>query len=156
MPSDITGTEIIEEDLTTGQRAFRFVQGPSSPTSCWPTRSTAPRPRPRRRCSRRCRSTRSPPAARTYQLPDPFFVLATQNPIEQEGTYPLPEAQLDRFMLELRVGYPSQAEEEAIVEQTTGSARGGAPAGARRRVGAGDAGAGAADSGVAGASSAPR
>jgi MoxR-like ATPase len=59
----------------------------------------------------------------TYRLPDPFFVLATQNPIEQEGTYPLPEAQLDRFMLELRVGYPSRAEEEAIVEQTTGSAR---------------------------------
>ena len=59
----------------------------------------------------------------TYHLPDPFFVLATQNPIEQEGTYPLPEAQLDRFMLELRVGYPSRAEEEAIVEQTTGAAR---------------------------------
>ena len=59
----------------------------------------------------------------TYPLPDPFFVLATQNPIEQEGTYPLPEAQLDRFMLELRVGYPSQAEEEAIVEQTTGVTR---------------------------------
>ena len=56
----------------------------------------------------------------TYPLPDPFFVLATQNPIEQEGTYPLPEAQLDRFMFELRVGYPSRAEEEAIVEQTTG------------------------------------
>ena len=59
----------------------------------------------------------------TYQLPDPFFVLATQNPIEQEGTYPLPEAQLDRFMFELRVGYPSRAEEEAIVEQTTGGAQ---------------------------------
>jgi MoxR-like ATPase len=59
----------------------------------------------------------------TYHLPDPFFVLATQNPIEQEGTYPLPEAQLDRFMLELRVGYPSRSEEEAIVEQTTGAAR---------------------------------
>jgi MoxR-like ATPase len=57
----------------------------------------------------------------TYSLPEPFFVLATQNPIEQEGTYPLPEAQLDRFMFELRVGYPSRAEEEAIVEQTTGS-----------------------------------
>jgi MoxR-like ATPase len=62
-------------------------------------------------------------AGTTYRLPDPFFVLATQNPIEQEGTYPLPEAQLDRFMLELRVSYPSRAEEEAIVEQTTGTAR---------------------------------
>src|SRR5919206_5008062 len=62
-------------------------------------------------------------AGRTYRLPDPFFVLATQNPIEQEGTYPLPEAQLDRFMLELRVAYPSRQEEEAIVEQTTGTTR---------------------------------
>jgi MoxR-like ATPase len=62
-------------------------------------------------------------AGETYNLPEPFFVLATQNPIEQEGTYPLPEAQLDRFMLELRVGYPSKAEEEAIVEQTTGATR---------------------------------
>ncbi|MGH7729836.1 MAG: AAA family ATPase, partial [Candidatus Eiseniibacteriota bacterium] len=61
-------------------------------------------------------------AGATYSLPDPFYVLATQNPIEQEGTYPLPEAQLDRFMLELRVGYPSRTEEEAIVEQTTGAA----------------------------------
>jgi MoxR-like ATPase len=61
-------------------------------------------------------------AGATYSLPDPFFVLATQNPIEQEGTYPLPEAQLDRFMLELRIGYPSRTEEEAIVEQTTGAA----------------------------------
>jgi MoxR-like ATPase len=59
----------------------------------------------------------------TYHLPDPFFVLATQNPIEQEGTYPLPEAQLDRFMLELRVSYPSRSEEEAIVERTTGTAK---------------------------------
>ena len=67
-----------------------------------------------------------------YQLPDPFFVLATQNPIEQEGTYPLPEAQLDRFMLELRVDYPSQEEEEAIVEQTTGVTRAPAARGARR------------------------
>ena len=83
--------------------------GRSSPTSCWPTRSTARRPRPRRRCCRRCRSTRSPSAGQTYHLPEPFFVLATQNPIEQEGTYPLPEAQLDRFMLELRIGYPTKS-----------------------------------------------
>ena len=76
-------------------------------------------------------------------------MLATQNPIEQEGTYPLPEAQLDRFMLELRVGYPSRAEEEAIVEQTTGAARAPLHAGARRAVGAGDAGAGAAGPGLA-------
>ncbi len=124
MPSDITGTDIIEEDLSTGRRAFRVrARDRSSPTWCWPTRSTARRPRPRPPCSRPCRSIRSPPAGTTYHLPDPFFVLATQNPIEQEGTYPLPEAQLDRFMLELRVSYPSRAEEEAIVEQTTGSAQ---------------------------------
>ena len=81
----------------------------------------------------------------TYHLPDPFFVLATQNPIEQEGTYPLPEAQLDRFMLELRVGYPSHAEEEAIVEQTTGAARGALSVGARRQVVDRDAGVGTAN-----------
>ena len=85
----------------------------------------------------------------TYPLPDPFFVLATQNPIEQEGTYPLPEAQLDRFMLELRVDYPSQAEEEAIVEQTTGVTRAPLHAVLDAPVGAGDAGAGAPDAGVA-------
>ena len=71
---------------------------PSSRTCSWPTRSTAPRPRPRPRSCRRCRSTASPPAAQTYPLDLPFLVFATQNPIEQEGTYPLPEAQLDRFM----------------------------------------------------------
>ena len=70
----------------------------SSRTSCWPTKSTARRRRRRPRCSKRCRSARSPSGEQTYELPEPFFVLATQNPIEQEGTYPLPEAQLDRFM----------------------------------------------------------
>ena len=80
-----------------------------SPTSCSPTRSTARRPRPRPPCSRPCRSCKSPSAGRTYDLPRPFFVLATQNPIEQEGTYPLPEAQLDRFMFDIRIGYPEAA-----------------------------------------------
>ena len=101
MPSDITGTDIIEEDA--GQRAPRVAVRPRSglrQCRSWPTRSTARRRRPRRRCSRRCRSTRSPPAERRYPLEEPFFVLATQNPIEQEGTYPLPEAQLDRFVNE--------------------------------------------------------
>ena len=110
MPSDITGTEIIEEDLTTGQRAFRFVHGPDLRQRGARRRDqpdAARRPRPR--CSRPCRSTRSRRRGTTYHLPDPFFVLATQNPIEQEGTYPLPEAQLDRFMLELRVAYPSRS-----------------------------------------------
>ena len=88
-------------------RASASSTGRSSPTSCWPTRSTARRPRPRRRCCRRCRSTASPPAAQTHALALPFLVFATQNPIEQEGTYPLPEAQLDRFMFQVDVGYPS-------------------------------------------------
>ena len=86
----------------------------------------------------------------TYQLPDPFFVLATQNPIEQEGTYPLPEAQLDRFMFEIRVGYPSRPRKRRSSSRPPARSRGGLHAGARRRVGAGDAGAGAADSGEPG------
>ena len=113
MPSDITGTEIIEEDRShRAARASASSRGRSSPTSCWPTRSTARRPRPRPRCCRRCRSTRSPSAGNTYQLDAPFFVLATQNPIEQEGTYPLPEAQLDRFMFNVRRGLPTRDEEQ--------------------------------------------
>ena len=119
MPSDITGTEILEEDHATGKRSFRFVHGPSSPTSCWPTRSTARRPRRRRPCSRPCRSTRSRSRGTIYDLDPPFFVLATQNPIEQEGTYPLPEAQLDRFMFCVYIDYPSREEERGIVKATT-------------------------------------
>ena len=80
--------------------------GRSSPTSSWPTRSTAPRRRPRRPCSRRCRNTTSPCSARSFHLEPPFLVLATQNPVEQEGTYPLPEAQLDRFMFLIELDYP--------------------------------------------------
>ena len=106
MPADIIGTNIIVEDATGGKR-FEFQRGPDlRATSCSPTRSTAPRPRRSRRCSRRCRSSRSPSARRTYTLEEPFFVLATQNPIEMEGTYPLPEAQLDRFFFKLRVEFP--------------------------------------------------
>ena len=79
----------------------------SSPACCSPTRSTAPRRRPSPRCSRRCRSARSPSRARPSSLPEPFHVLATANPIEYEGTYPLPEAQLDRFLLRVSFGYPT-------------------------------------------------
>src|SRR6266550_520231 len=100
MPTDITGTEIIEEDQATGKRAFRFVRGPVFANIVLADQVTA--------------------AGQTHPLPAPFFVLATQNPIEQEGTYPLPEAQLDRFMFELRVAYPTKEEEETIVEATTG------------------------------------
>ena len=123
MPSDITGTEIIEEDLTTGRRAFRFVQGPIFANMVLADEINRTPPKTQAALLQAMQEHQVTAGGATYHLPDPFFVLATQNPIEQEGTYPLPEAQLDRFMLELRVGYPSRSEEEAIVEQTTGAAR---------------------------------
>ena len=123
MPSDITGTEIIEEDLSTGRRAFRFVQGPIFANVVLADEINRTPPKTQAALLQAMQEHQVTAAGRTYHLPDPFFVLATQNPIEQEGTYPLPEAQLDRFMLELRVSYPSKVEEEAIVEQTTGIAR---------------------------------
>jgi MoxR-like ATPase len=125
MPSDITGTDIIEEDLTTGKRAFRFVQGPIFANVVLADEINRTPPKTQAALLQAMQEHQVTAAGTTYSLPDPFFVLATQNPIEQEGTYPLPEAQLDRFMLELRVNYPSRAEEEAIVEQTTGAVRGG-------------------------------
>jgi MoxR-like ATPase len=124
MPSDITGTEIIEEDLTTGKRAFRFVHGPIFANVVLADEINRTPPKTQAALLQAMQEHQVTAGGTTYPLPDPFFVLATQNPIEQEGTYPLPEAQLDRFMLELRVSYPSQSEEEAIVEQTTGAIRG--------------------------------
>jgi MoxR-like ATPase len=121
MPGDITGTEIIEEDLTTGKRAFRFVPGPVFANVVLADEINRTPPKTQAALLQAMQEHNVTAAGTTYRLPDPFFVLATQNPIEQEGTYPLPEAQLDRFMLELRVQYPSRSEEEAIVEQTTGS-----------------------------------
>jgi MoxR-like ATPase len=121
MPSDITGTEIIEEDLGTGKRAFRFVKGPVFANVVLADEINRTPPKTQAALLQAMQEHQVTVAGQTYPLPEPFFVLATQNPIEQEGTYPLPEAQLDRFMFELRVGYPSQSEEEAIVEQTTGS-----------------------------------
>jgi MoxR-like ATPase len=123
MPSDITGTEIIEEDLTTGRRAFRFVHGPIFANVVLADEINRTPPKTQAALLQAMQEHQVTAGGTTYRLPDPFFVLATQNPIEQEGTYPLPEAQLDRFMLELRVAYPSRAEEEAIVEQTTGAVR---------------------------------
>jgi MoxR-like ATPase len=123
MPSDITGTEIIEEDLTTGRRAFRFVHGPVFANVVLADEINRTPPKTQAALLQAMQEHQVTAGGTTYHLPDPFFVLATQNPIEQEGTYPLPEAQLDRFMLELRVNYPSRTEEEAIVEQTTGAVR---------------------------------
>ena len=124
MPSDITGTEIIEEDLTTGKRAFRFVHGPVFANVVLADEINRTPPKTQAALLQAMQEHQVTAGGTTYHLPDPFFVLATQNPIEQEGTYPLPEAQLDRFMFELRVSYPSRSEEEAIVEQTTGAVRG--------------------------------
>jgi MoxR-like ATPase len=122
MPADITGTEIIEEDQTTGKRAFRFVRGPVFANIVLADEVNRTPPKTQAALLQAMQEHQVTAGGETHALPSPFFVLATQNPIEQEGTYPLPEAQLDRFMFELRVGYPSQEEEEAIVESTTADA----------------------------------
>jgi MoxR-like ATPase len=120
MPGDITGTELVEEDPATGRRSFRFVHGPVFANVVLADEINRTPPKTQAALLQAMQEHTVTAAGHTYPLPAPFFVLATQNPIEQEGTYPLPEAQLDRFMLELRVGYPSRDEEEQIVEQTTG------------------------------------
>src|SRR6185295_6992465 len=120
MPSDITGTEIIEEDLATGKRGFRFVRGPVFANIVLADEINRTPPKTQAALLQAMQEHQVSAAGQTHHLPAPFFVLATQNPIEQEGTYPLPEAQLDRFMFELRVPYPSKEEEERIVESTTG------------------------------------
>ncbi|HUL03427.1 MAG TPA: AAA family ATPase [Gemmatimonadales bacterium] len=120
MPSDITGTEIIEEDPATGKRVFRFVRGPVFANVVLADEINRTPPKTQAALLQAMQERQVTAAGQTHALPAPFFVLATQNPIEQEGTYPLPEAQLDRFMFELRVAYPSKEEEERIVETTTG------------------------------------
>src|SRR5512134_3516456 len=122
MPSDITGTDVLEEDHTTGRRTFRFVRGPIFANLLLADEINRTPPKTQAALLQAMQEYRVTAGGETYPLDLPFLVFATQNPIEQEGTYPLPEAQLDRFMFELRVGYPSREEEEAIVEQTTGSA----------------------------------
>ncbi|MCC6241360.1 MAG: MoxR family ATPase [Gemmatimonadaceae bacterium] len=124
MPSDITGTEIMEEDSATGHRAFRFAPGPVFANMVLADEINRAPPKTQAALLQAMQERTVTVAGRTYDLPKPFFVLATQNPIEQEGTYPLPEAQLDRFMFELRVGYPTREEEEQIVMSTTGDKEG--------------------------------
>jgi MoxR-like ATPase len=120
MPSDITGTEILEEDVASGKRSFRFVQGPIFANIILADEVNRTPPKTQAALLQAMQEHEVTAAGTTYDLPAPFFVLATQNPIEQEGTYPLPEAQLDRFMLEIAVRYPNREEEERIVETTTG------------------------------------
>ena len=122
MPSDITGTEIIEEDMTTGHKAFRFVKGPIFANIVLADEINRTPPKTQAALLESMQEHNVTAAGSKYVLTEPFFVLATQNPIEQEGTYPLPEAQLDRFMFNLWLDYPSRDEEVAIVKRTTSSA----------------------------------
>jgi MoxR-like ATPase len=119
MPSDITGTEIIEE-AGDGRRQFRFVRGPLFASLILADEINRTPPKTQAALLEAMQERRITVAGRSHDLPSPFFVMATQNPIEQEGTYPLPEAQLDRFMFSLRVNYPSAAEEVRILQETTG------------------------------------
>jgi MoxR-like ATPase len=123
MPTDITGTEVIEEDRSSGRRVFRFVKGPIFANIVLADEINRTPPKTQAALLQAMQERAVTAAGQTYRLDAPFFVLATQNPIEQEGTYPLPEAQLDRFMLELEIGYPSRSEEEEIAMTTTGAAR---------------------------------
>lgn len=120
MPSDITGTEIIEENVSTGSKSFKFVRGPVFANIVLADEVNRTPPKTQAALLEAMQEHRVTAAGQTYHLPEPFFVLATQNPIEQEGTYPLPEAQLDRFMFNLWVDYPTTAEEINIVKSTTG------------------------------------
>ncbi len=119
MPSDITGTEVIEENISTGTKQFRFVRGPIFANIVLADEINRTPPKTQAALLEAMQEHRVTAAGTTYALDEPFFVLATQNPIEQEGTYPLPEAQLDRFMFMLQLDYPSFEEEVKIVQSTT-------------------------------------
>jgi MoxR-like ATPase len=120
MPSDITGTNVLEEDEH-GRRNFRFVEGPVFTNILLADEVNRTPPKTQAALLQAMQEREVSVGQTTYPVPDPFFVIATQNPIEQEGTYPLPEAQLDRFMFNIKVGYPSQVEEEQILSVTTRS-----------------------------------
>lgn len=119
MPSDITGTDVLDEDRGTGRRDFRFVQGPIFTNMLLADEINRTPPKTQAALLEAMQEHAVTVAGKSYQLSEPFFVLATQNPIEQEGTYPLPEAQLDRFMFNIVVDYPSREEEMEIIRQVT-------------------------------------
>ena len=123
MPSDITGTDILEEDRSTGRREFRFLKGPIFANIVLADEINRTPPKTQAALLQAMQEHRVTAGGETYPLDLPFLVFATQNPIEQEGTYPLPEAQLDRFMFLIDVGYPSAEEEFQIVKNTTGSSQ---------------------------------
>ncbi|MEW6510394.1 MAG: AAA family ATPase [Bacteroidota bacterium] len=120
MPSDITGTEILEENVSTGAKSFKFIRGPVFANIVLADEINRTPPKTQAALLEAMQEHRVTAAGQTHRLEEPFFVLATQNPIEQEGTYPLPEAQLDRFMFNLWLDYPSHNEEVQIVKTTTG------------------------------------
>jgi len=121
MPSDVTGTEVLNEDPETRQRSFRFLPGPLFANMILADEINRTPPKTQSAVLEAMQENQVTSAGATRPLPLPFFVMATQNPIEQEGTYPLPEAQLDRFFLQIAVDYPSAEEERRIVTETTGS-----------------------------------
>jgi MoxR-like ATPase len=123
MPADITGTDILQDDPETGRRRFIFLPGPVFANLILADEINRTPPKTQAALLEAMQEHHVTAGAATFPLPEPFFVLATQNPIEQEGTYPLPEAQLDRFMFNIIVSYPSRDEELVIMRQTTGSAR---------------------------------
>ena len=122
MPSDITGTNVLDEDET-GRRNFRFVEGPIFTNILLADEINRTPPKTQAALLQAMQEREVTVGQQTYQLPEPFFTIATQNPIEQEGTYPLPEAQLDRFMFNIKVDYPDAEEEERILTSTTRSER---------------------------------
>jgi MoxR-like ATPase len=128
MPSDILGTELLEEDHGTGHRSFRFQQGPVFTNLLLADELNRTPPKTQAALLEAMQEKTVSYGGVTHRLPAPFFVLATQNPLEQAGTYPLPEAQLDRFLLHVRVDYPTEDEERAILAQTTGASAGSVPA----------------------------
>ena len=119
MPSDITGTDILQEDPETGRRHFHFLKGPLFANILLADEINRTPPKTQAALLQAMQEYRVTASGKTYSLDLPFFVLATQNPIEQEGTYSLPEAQLDRFMFNLHIDYPSHEEEVEIVNRTT-------------------------------------
>ena len=121
MPSDITGTDVLQDDPETGRKTFQFIQGPLFTNVLLADEINRTPPKTQAALLEAMQERHVTVGSSTYRLPDPFFTLATQNPIEQEGTYPLPEAQLDRFMFNVLVRYPTAAEELRILKQTTGS-----------------------------------
>ena len=119
MPADITGTEVIQEDRSSGERTFRFLSGPVFANVLLADEINRTPPKTQAALLEAMQEQQVTVGGQRHALPQPFFVLATQNPIEQEGTYPLPEAQLDRFMFEVLIDYPDEQEELQIIKQTT-------------------------------------